>query len=337
MIKYSSHLSKTLFRAIYVEKNAKDYEITDDILRKHAGIPVIFIRSYKDILNRPGQNPARQRQYPALILAVKEPPYIYEGPPVCQSFGTDAFFYASFLLNCPFDCQYCFLQGMYPSPYCTAFVNIPDYADAITAEAKKHSSMLLALSYDTDLIAFDSVYSYTGALSFLTNVPGLITEIRTKSASCSLYKSLPPSEKRIFAFSLSPQEMIDRYERKTPALEARLRAARTAIDFGHPVRLCFDPVFIGDFPKDCYDTFFKKVFSELPAERILDVSHGFFRMNRTFFRRIAKIRPDSLLFASDYALENDIVSYRISDMQQIQNAHISTLTQYIPKEKIYAL
>lgn len=329
---------KNRYRAIYVEKGAVGYEVVSEILRALPGTPVIEIDSYKDILNRPRQNARRQKEFPALILAVKKPPFIYPGPEVCQSFGAEYFSYSSLLLGCPFDCEYCFLQGMYPSSYCVAFVNISDFADAIKNEAGRHHSMLLALSYDTDLVAFDSTFSYIRALSdTLSAVPGLTVEIRTKCASFSLYREIEPSDSRIFAFSLSPQIVIDRYEHRAPALTARLRAAKAAMDIGHPVRICFDPVFVDRIPDGCYEAFFEQVFSELPAERILDVSYGFFRMNRTYFFRIAKARQDSLLFASDFDVEGDVVSISGKVRTIVSSEHLNILMRHLPKEKIFEI
>jgi spore photoproduct lyase len=329
---------KNRFRAIYSEKSAVGYEVTDEILRALPGTPVIQVDSYKDILNRPRQNARRQKDFPALILAVKKPPFLYPGPEVCQRFGAEFFAYSSLLLGCPFDCEYCFLQGMYPCSYCVAFVNVSDFADAIKIEADRHKSMLLALSYDTDLLAFDTTFSYIRALSgALSEVPGLTVEIRTKCASTSLYRRIEPSANRVFAFSLSPQHVIDRYEHRAPALSARLRAARAAMDCGHPVRLCFDPVFVDRIPDGCYEAFFEQVFSILPAERILDVSYGFFRMNRTFFGRVAKVRQDSLLFASDFEVEGDVVSIPAKVRVIVSSEHLNILTRYLPKEKIFEI
>jgi spore photoproduct lyase len=312
--------------------------VTDEIFRALPGTPVIQIDSYKDILNRPRQNARRQKEFPSLILAVKKPPFLYPGPEVCQSFGAEFFAYSSLLLNCPFDCEYCFLQGMYPSSYCVAFVNVSDFADAIKIEAGRHQSMLLALSYDTDLMAFDATFSYIRALSdVLSEVPGLTVEIRTKCASTSIYGQIEPSANRVFAFSLSPQVIIDRYEHRAPALSARLRAAKVAMDCGHPVRLCFDPVFVNGVLDGCYEAFFEQVFSELPAERILDVSYGFFRMNRTFFGRVAKARQDSLLFASDFEVEGDVVSIPGKIRETVSNEHLNILMKHLPKEKIFEI
>ena len=242
--------AKSRYNVIYVEDRAADFPVTRTILQKNSGATVIRIRNYKDVFSRPRQNTIFQKQNPSLILAVKTEPYLYPGPDVCQNFGFDAFYYSNFLLNCPFDCEYCYLGGMYNSAITVAFVNIEDFRSSILDASQKHERMLLALSYDTDLAAFDGVYSYTNEISgWLREMPSLSVEIRTKSANIGLIRNLPPSASLVFAFSLSPQSVIDRYERHTPGLESRIRAVEAAIDIGHlPLDISNQPPKVGQQP-----------------------------------------------------------------------------------------
>ena len=52
--------------------------------------------------------------------------FFYEGAPVCQDFGNTNFYYCSTMMNCIYDCSYCYLKGMYPSGHMVLFVNIED-------------------------------------------------------------------------------------------------------------------------------------------------------------------------------------------------------------------
>lgn len=326
------------FRTIYIEETARESPVALHILKRFPDVPRVFIRNCKDVFNRPRQDTRWQARYPALILAVQPGPHVFPGPEVCQSFGFKAFFYASLLLNCPFDCEYCFLQGMYPSAYTVAFVNTDDFIRSIREEAAQHESMLLALSYDTDLPAFENTFPYVNTLSdALRNHPGLTLEFRSKSAVTSIYTEIPPSDNTVFAFSLSPREIAGRFEHGAPGTEARLHAAETAIAAGHHIRLCFDPIFIGEVPDRVYEDFYAEVFSRLPADHIRDISHGFFRMNRGFFGKIAKSRPDSRLFAADYEVKDDVLSFSQDQMHPIREKHLDVLARYLPKEKIFTL
>ena len=326
------------YSAIYVEEAARRYPMTRTILEKYPGCPVIPVRRYKDVFSRPRQSLRRQKDFPALILAVKEPPFLYPGPDVCQDFGADRFFYTSFLLNCPFSCDYCYLQGMYPSANLVAFVNIEDFRDAIEAQLRQapDAHTLIAASYDTDLMAFDPVFPYLEKLyPFLRARKNLSVEVRTKSAGLSFFRNHEPIDSVVVAFTLAPDAVIRKYEKRTPPLDARLAAVGAAVGAGFRVRLCFDPVFIEPALDKEYEPFFRYVFSRVDPEKILDASHGFFRMNETFFRRVQRQRPDTPLCLADFGREGDIVTYGEELRAAVREKHLAVLSEYIPKERIF--
>lgn len=332
-----------MYHVIYIEYAARDYPLTKIILGSNPDTPIVFVRHYKDVFNRPHQNQLWQRNHPFLILAVKEPPFLYEGPKICQNFGSLAFFYTSFLLNCPFDCKYCYLQGMYPSSGQVAFVNTDDFLSAIatlsqslTAETSQMNAISLAASYDTDLLAFENADFYIDKLDEIAKAYAEIhIEIRTKSARADFFRAHMPRENMIYAFSLAPDAIIRKNENRTPSLAARMRAIQTAMDYGFPIRLCFDPVFIGPAYDCLYESFYKEVFSNLDSSKITDVSHGFFRMNETFFRRIARVRQDTNIYSDDYTRQNGIVTYSDICQENTRREHMRILEQFIPKEKIF--
>ena len=122
------------FSHVYVEDKARSFPLTAKILEKTKGAVVIPIAHYKDIFDRPRQDTLAQKKDPALILAVREGNRIFKGAPVCQSFGQRNFYYASTVMNCPFDCAYCYLKGMYPSAQPVVFVNFEDYEKEVTSK-----------------------------------------------------------------------------------------------------------------------------------------------------------------------------------------------------------
>lgn len=55
------------------------------------------------------------------------------------------------MMNCIFDCEYCYLKGMYPSGNLVVFVNLEDiFAELEALLAQK--SIYLCVSYDADLV-----------------------------------------------------------------------------------------------------------------------------------------------------------------------------------------
>ena len=105
----------SFFSHIYVEKSVADMPDTVRILNKFPQSHIIYIDHYKDVFCRSRQSSVLQHRTQNLIIAKKENNLVYAGAPVCQSFGNEHFYYTSCMMNCVFDCEYCYLKGMYPS------------------------------------------------------------------------------------------------------------------------------------------------------------------------------------------------------------------------------
>ena len=100
------------FSHIYIEADIKDHPRTKKILAQFPAATVVEISHYKDVFCRSKQNGALQHRSQNLILAARQGKLLYEGAPVCQSFGNQYFYYTSCAMNCIYDCEYCYLKGM---------------------------------------------------------------------------------------------------------------------------------------------------------------------------------------------------------------------------------
>ena len=278
------------FSHIYVERDIAQTSRVQAILSRFPNATVIPVAHYKDVFCRTKQNTGIQHMSQSLILARKTGNLVYPGSPVCQNFGQHHFYYTSLCMNCPFDCQYCYLRGMYPSGHLVLFVNLEDYAREIEALLQEHP-VYLCVSYDTELCALESLHGYVRAFSeMVASHPELTVEVRTKTACNALLRSLKGSDRMIFAFTVSPEEVI-RFEEKTPPLSARLDAVREGLDLGHAVRLCFDPMIHIPGWKDAYRRMMDTVVSVLGEERmqkIRDFSIGSFRISQDYLRALRR-------------------------------------------------
>ena len=61
--------------------------------------------------------------------------------------------------DCIYDCEYCYLKGMYPSANIVIFVNIEDIFEELHRMLSEHP-VYLCVSYDTDLLAFEAMTGY---------------------------------------------------------------------------------------------------------------------------------------------------------------------------------
>ncbi len=216
------------FRHIYVEREVLSHTVTKQFTERFKYASVIPIDHYKDVFNRSRQNLHAQETEPALILAANHGTLFYPGAPVCQSFGEEHFMYTSCIMNCLYDCDYCYLQGMYPSGTMVVFVNLEDYFAELDRLLRNHP-VYLCCSYDSDLTALCGLLPHAEAFCrYALTHPDLRLELRTKSAALPFIKELPAAKNIVMAFTLSPQEIISRYEHYTPSLKARLATAKEA-------------------------------------------------------------------------------------------------------------
>lgn len=323
------------FSHIYIEEKAFKYAISQNILDRFGKAKKIEIGHYKDVFCRPNQGFQVQKSAQKLILAVKKDNFLYKGPEVCQNFGNENFYYTSSILNCIYNCDYCYLQGMYPSANIVVFVNIEDFFSAVADELRKHP-VYLTVSYDTDLLAFENVIPFSSLwIDFARKNSGLKIEIRTKSANYASISHLEPAENIILAWTLSPERVIQKYEKLTPSLQTRLLTARQAVIDGWKVRLVFDPIIRVDHWQEVYGEFIQTVFSSLPAEMICDAGLGAFRMAGDYLKRIKKSRVDSDLIHYPFECRNGVAGYPVELEKELVAFVYQLVTEHMEKRKVY--
>lgn len=322
------------FSHIYVEERAFEYDTTAIVLKRFKDANIIPIRHYKNVFNRPRQNFWLQKDHPNIILAVKDEPFLYKGPDICENFGNRHFYYASTILNCIYDCHYCYLQGMYQSANIVIFVNIEDFFEAIDRELSFLGSIYLCTSYDTDLLALEGILPYSRKwIEFAGRREDLLMEIRTKSSNYERIRDLAPHPNVILAWTLSPNEIIQAYEKGTPSLDARIRAIHRAIYDGWKVRLSLEPIIEVKDWEQIYISFIDTICTLLPMDRIYDVNIGVFRMNKEYFKRISKNRLDTDIFSYPVEMDDGVVCY--GDEGNMKEVVARELFKYLPGRKIY--
>lgn len=327
------------FSHIYLEEQARDNALTQRVLARFPGAEIIPLVRYQQVFGRPRQAFQVQKQSRKLILAVKPDDYLYPGSERCQDFGFDNFFYTTPMLNCPHDCDYCYLQGLLPSANLVMFVNTADFLQAtaaqIAARRNRNQPLYVCISYDTDLLAVEPLAGYCREwIAFADGRDDLVLEIRTKSAAYPAIADLPAVDNVILAWTVSPNAVRQRYEHHTPPLAARLRAAAAAVDDGWPVRLCFDPVLAVPDWREVYAALVDTVFAQVAADRLRDVSIGSFRMAKVQFDRIRKDRPDCDLYHGNTVVDGAAVGYSNALRKRIVNRLKELVGRFLPANRI---
>lgn len=323
------------FSHVYVEKEVLNHPNTIKILRKLKKSTIVEIDNYREVFCRTNQSFRMQKFSQNLVLACKKGQLVYKGADVCQNFGNDNFYYTSSVINCLYNCEYCYLQGMYPSSNVVIFVNQEDFFREVELLLQKHS-VYLCISYDTDLLAIESLTSFVDNwIRFCNKHSDLTIELRTKSSNFSLIKTIAKTDNVILAWTLSPQCVVEKFELGTPSLDSRLESIREAQKLGWTVRLCFDPVLYISDMKQVYSEFIDYVFSIIDASKIQDVSMGVFRISKEYFKKMKKVAPFSQLLSYPFECQNGVYSYEKERINEINNHIYRKLQKFIRTDRIY--
>tara|TARA_B100000927_G_scaffold245363_1_gene207942 strand:- start:422 stop:1435 length:1014 start_codon:yes stop_codon:yes gene_type:complete len=327
------------FSHIYVESQSIDSDIAEQSFKRFPKAKIIEIEDYKKIFNKNGQDFQIQKLSTKLILAKKQPPFIYPATDIIQDSGFSNFYYCTPILNCIYNCEYCFLQGMYSSANIVVFTNTVEVKDAVKKQILERKypdePLLLSLSYNTDILALENILPLTKQwIDFANNTDDLFMEIRTKSGLTSSFNKLKPSKKILFAWTLSPNNIIQKYEHKTPLLERRIMSIQKIVDSGWPVRLSFDPILIYPNWKEDYKQMFERIKETISGDKIFDITIGVFRMSDDFYNRIKKTKPDSDLFYNNYDNSNNVKTVTKDQKEMVRDFALSQLDGYCNGDKI---
>lgn len=293
---------------------------------------IVVIDHYKEVFNRPNQSFAAQSKSKKLILARKEGKFLHEGSQYSDGFGIQQFFYASSVMGCLYDCDYCYLQGLYPSANTVVFINLEDAFAQLLPYLEKET--LVATSYDTDTLAIESLSAQTRRwLEFAEKYANLYLEIRTKSANYRALKSIRPNPRVTLAWTLSPQTIIERYEHDTPSLMQRINAIQEAIRMGWPVRICIDPVIYTEAFETLYPDLIDTLFQHIDPSTIEHLTLGSFRMSTSHLRSLKKLSRSDVAFYP-YAVHDEMATYPVSIESRILETLLAKARAYLKEERI---
>jgi len=312
MQKSENYFMNNKFSHIYVEKNILNHELTQEILLKFKSSEVVLVDHYKDVFNKSNQLFCIQKRSMKLILAEKKEPFLYKGSDMCDSFGHDNFYYNTSAMNCIYNCDYCYLQGLYSSGNLVVFVNLDDVFDKLN-RLDKSLKTYICISYDTDLLAIENLTGFVRRwIDFASRNRNIDVELRTKSCNYFLISDMEPVSGFILSWSISPREVISLYEKGTPNLEERLKSIKSAVEKGWEVRLCVDPVIYTPNYKKSYFEMSELVKKSIDTKLLQNISIGVFRVPGDSLKKMRRNNPESSLLSYPFEFDKISGSYTYS-------------------------
>ncbi len=321
---------------IYIEDDIADHFRTLEICSRFPQATLIRCERYTSVFNTNAQNFRIQKKSPSLILARKHRNRVTQTP---QGYGIggDRNFYFSHMLNCLYDCRYCFLQGMYRSAHYVVFVNYEDFLHDIKLEAKRSPEPVWFFSgYDCDSLAMEPVTGFIDyALDEFEELDNARIEIRTKSTQIRKLLNRSPNDRAVVAYSFTPNETSQALEHKTPSIAKRIAAMRKLQQHGWNVGLRLDPLIHTQYFEREYRQLLLHIFREIDQKKIHSVSYGPFRLPRDFYKKIVKLYPREKLFAASLTENGAMVSYETDVENRLQQYVHEELLRYIDSSIIF--
>jgi spore photoproduct lyase len=325
-----------MIETIYVQESVSRHPRTMTIRGKYPRAQVVGIGRYGEVFNHNHQSFRLQKRKPSLILAEKMGTLLMEAP---YGVGGRHNFYFSHVLNCLYDCRYCFLQGMYRSAHYVVFVNYEDFEAAIRekASAVAEGEIHFFSGYDGDSLALEPLTGFVEEfLPFFAGNPRLVLELRTKSVAIRPLLDREPLPNVIVAFSFTPAAVSTALEHGVPPIEERIRAAALLAERGFRIGLRFDPlVYFPDYPGP-YRDLFREAFRRIPADAIHSAGFGAFRLPRDYFERMRRLYPEEPLFASTLEEREGVTSYPPDLEREMKAFCLEELKDYLPAERLFS-
>lgn len=200
--------------------------------------------------------------------------------------------------GCILSCSYCILKSYINSPD-IKIIRDYDYIFSQLHEAideEKNHVLRFGTGELSDSLALDRRYSLNKPLvQFFGEKKRALLELKSKWAYIDhLREYLNPYT--IISFSLAPQNIITREEKRTSPLYKRLKAARRAQNAGCYVGLHFDPIIIyPGFEKD-YEYLIGDIARILDPERIIWISLGLLRFPPRLYDEFMEKGRKNLLY-----------------------------------------
>jgi spore photoproduct lyase len=328
-----------MIETIYLESEIRSHPRTKSILSRFSKARIVECERYGEVFNPKKQNFRLQKIKPALIIARKHGNFILDAP---KGFGIGGRknYYFSHMLNCIYDCRYCFLQGMYRSANYVLFVNYEDFQieiNNIVEQNPDEKEITFFSGYDCDSLALESVTRFVREfLPFFQKHKKAVLELRTKSINVDALLNHEVIPNCVVAYSFTPENISQKLEHGVPPIARRIQTMKKLVEKGWQLGIRLDPLIYHEGYQKYYSELIRDIFHAIPVESIHSVSTGPMRFPGKMFHTIEQLYPDEPLFAGPLENRNGLTSYSERIETEMMNYCNTILENHLPKNKLFS-
>lgn len=280
---------KTEIDSIYIEKELINNRISLNFIKNFKNANIVKIDNYLKLFSNPGREYHDSKRKMNIFIAKKRGKILKETPVNYGLKGTVGYAMTN-MFNCMYDCDYCYLAGYFSSGDIVVFVNYDDMAMEIEKIGKNKRNVIIYAGDFSDSLLFDNLTGFTDYFyEFLRENENISMEIRTKRGNINNLLKKEPIDNLIIAVSISPEEIIKRYEGGTMGLKGRIDILKDASFHGYKIGIRMDPII--DFSNaDLYVEALVEVLESVKRENIHSIGIGTLRMTKDLYKTILRRR-----------------------------------------------
>lgn len=272
-------------KAIYYEKNIKDYPLGKELLKRYEqkGVPTYIIENHNNIEEmRTKSNKEFPNMKQNLIIGIRK---THKFVP---NYKLSNYLVPYTSSGCTAMCMYCYLVCNYNKcAYLRIFVNREEMLDKIIKVSNKsEEELVFEIGSNSDLVLENTI---TGNLvwtieNFTKNNKGYIT-FPTKFNMVDELINLNHNGRVIIRMSMNPEEIIRKVEFGTSRLKERIEAINKLKEAGYKVGILIAPVVLVDNWKTLYEELFVTLKKELSEQVKKEVFFEVILMTYSYIHR----------------------------------------------------
>lgn len=331
-------------KRVLFEQQALEYPLGQELWERfrRLGVDTLKIASHNRVTGIPGKTP-REGYLEAkqtLVVGVRKSNKF-------QSCKPSAHYQLPLVTSCPGTCQYCYLNTtLGKKPYIRIYVNIEEIlekAKAYMEERLPEVTIFEGAATSDPLPVEPYTQSLFKAIEFFGSQEHARFRFVTKFDNVDSLLTAQHNGHTRFRFSLNSDTVIDQYEKGTPRLAQRLKAAGKVAKAGYPLGFLIAPIFIYEGWKAEYETLLNGLAEEMinyEGEHITFelISHRFTTRAK---HNILDIFPDSTLPMEEEERKFKYGQfgygkyiYRLEQMQEIREFMTEQIDSKFPNGKI---
>lgn len=269
-------------KRVIFEPEALEYPLGKEIYQyfiNDKSVEISKTSSHNRVTGIPGKTPleAYREAKRTLVVGVKRGLNF-------QTCKPSAHFQLPLTTSCPGMCEYCYLQTtLGKKPYIRAYVNteeILEQAEKYILKALPEVTVFEGAATSDPLAVEYLTRSLAKSIEFFSRQKHGRFRFVTKFTEVDGLLNLKHNGHTRFRFSINWQEIVDKYEHRTPPVYERLSAARRAADAGYPIGFIVAPILLDQGWEEGYRKLFNDISvmfpNGLPEDSTFEfISHRF--------------------------------------------------------------